>query len=143
VSVAANEAVVRRFFDEVLDGNNEMVMPELFVNGCPRHFPGRNITYDERKNNPQPQNRTFSTTLHHLISDGDFVVARLTHRVTYGAGMRFVNRLGAVDVAGHSVSWDAIAMFHLTDGKIDEEWVNRDELDVLSQVGAVSLKSDS
>ena len=57
--------------------------------------------------------------------------------------MRYVSRLGTVDATGQSVSWDAIAMFHLTNGKIDEEWVVRDELDVLSQLGAVSLASES
>jgi predicted ester cyclase len=143
MSVAANEAVVRRFFNEVLDGNDESVMPELFVDGCPRHFPGRHISYKEGKPSLEQADRTFSTTLHHLISDGDFVVAHLTHRVSYGKNMRFVSRIGTVDVAGRSVSWDAIAMFHLTGGKIDEEWVNRDELDVLSQLNAVSLQPGS
>jgi hypothetical protein len=141
VANVANEAVVRRFFNEVLDGNDESVMPELFVDGAPRHFPGRPITYEAGRPSIEQADRTFSTTLHHLISDGDFVVAHLTHYVTYGQGMRYVSRLGRVDASGKSVSWNAIAMFHLTGGKIDEEWVVRDELDVLSQLGEVSLKS--
>ena len=139
MSEAANKAVVRRYFDEVLDGGDRSVMRELFAEEAAQHFPGRDLTFESVPPGREFPNRRFRTTLHHLLADGDFVLAHLTHHVTFGQGERWPTRLGPIEAGGHSVSWDAMALFHLKDGRIDEEWVSRDELDVLSQLGAVTL----
>jgi predicted ester cyclase len=136
MSEEANKAIVRRYFDEVLDGGNPSVIPELFASEGTAHFPGRDTPGGQIR--PETPGRRFSTTLHHLIAEGDCVVAHLTHHVTYEPNARFLTRLGTMEVGGRSVSWDAMALFHFRDGKIDEEWVNRDELDVLMQLGVVS-----
>ena len=75
-------------------------------------------------------------------ADGDFVVARLTHEVTYHGGSVFDTRLGPVDCSNRSIYWDATATFELKDGKIVEEWVNRDELSILAQLEAVTLRAN-
>jgi predicted ester cyclase len=133
----ANKAIVRRNFAEVLDGGNPAVIPELFASQGTTHFPGRDVPFGQTRS--ERPDRRFATTIHHLLADGDYVVAHLTHQVTYEGGARFLTRLGPIDVGGRSITWDAMALFHFRDGKIDEEWVNRDELDVLSQLGAISL----
>jgi predicted ester cyclase len=138
MSVEANKAIVRRYFAEVLDGGNPAVIPELFASHGTGHFPGRDVPFSQTR--PETADRRFATTIHHLLAEGDCVVAHLTHEVTYEDGARFLTRLGPMDVGGRSVSWDAMALFHFRDGKIDEEWVNRDELDVLAQLGAITLK---
>jgi ketosteroid isomerase-like protein len=62
---------------------------------------------------------------------------------TVNAGLRnrgeWTSRLGRHDVAGKPVSWPAIAIFRFRDGKIAEEWVSRDELGMLIQLGVVGL----
>ena len=40
----------------------------------------------------------------------------------------FRSRIGDYDVKGKQVTWDAIAIFRIQNGKIAEERVNRDEL---------------
>ncbi len=77
-----------------------------------------------------------TTTIHDLIANGDRVVSRLSHRVVFGG--EWVSRLGRHSVAGRTVSWPAIAIFRFRDGKIAEEWVSRDELGMLIQLGVVS-----
>lgn len=142
MSEETNKAVVRRFFDEVLDGGDRSVMSQLFARGATQHFPGRDLTFDGVQPSATRTGRRFATTLHHLLAVGDFVVAHLTHDVTFAEGERWPTRLGPIEAGGRSVSWDAIVLFHFTDGRIDEEWVARDELDVLTQLGAVALKTD-
>lgn len=138
MSEEANKAVVRRYFDEVLDGGNRAVLNEIFALGARQHFPGRDLTFGGYQPAPIPANRRFATTLHHLLADGDFVLAHLTHHVTFGEGERWPTRLGPIVGDGRSVTWEAMALFHVTDGRIDEEWVSRDELDVLWQLGAIA-----
>ena len=138
LSVEANKAVVQRYFEEVIDAGNRGVMAELFAAGAKQHFPGRDLTFDAASVGPRP-NQTMKTELHHMLADGDFVVAHLTHRVTFHGRSAFTTRLGQVDTSDRSIYWDATAIFKLEGGKIVEEWVNRDELNILAQLDAVTL----
>ena len=135
----ANKEMVRRYFGEVLDGRKFEVARELFARDGTRHFPGRDIAFSQTA--PENVARSFATTIHHLLADGDYVLAHITHKVSYVPGAGFFTRLGRADAGEQTVTWTAMALFHFKDGKIDEEWVNRDELDVLQQLGAVTLKS--
>jgi len=139
MSEEANKAVVRRYFEEVLDAGNRGIMAELFAAGAKQHFPGRDLTFDPANVGPRGD-QTMRTELHHLLTDGDFVVAHLTHRVTYHGKSSFITRIGPADTSGRSIYWDATAIFRLQDGKIVEEWVNRDELNILAQLDAVTMK---
>ena len=49
----------------------------------------------------------------------------------------WTSRLGRHAVAGKTVSSPAIAILHIRNGKIAEEWVNRDELGMLIDLGVV------
>jgi hypothetical protein len=46
-------------------------------------------------------------------------------------------RIGPQDVSGKSVTWDAIVIFRMQNGKIAEEWVSRDELGMLLSAGVL------
>jgi predicted ester cyclase len=142
LSVEANKALVHRYFEEVIDGGNRAAMAELFVTGAPQHFPGRDITYRPSGAAPSGQQsvRTMRTELHHMLAEGDLVVAHLTHYVSWGEGTQFDTRVAKVAVGGKSVQWDAMALFRIENGKIAEEWVNRDELHILSQAGLVEVQ---
>jgi predicted ester cyclase len=139
MSVEENKAVVRRFFEEVLDRDDRALGLAIFSPDCVRRFPGHTITGTDnfRSTAPRPTS-TFQTTIHDLIAEGDRVVARITHYVTYTQDIPDFPRIGRVAAAGKSVAWDAIAVFRLQDGRIVEEWVSRDELGMLQQFGAAS-----
>jgi hypothetical protein len=43
--------------------------------------------------------------------------------------------IGTHDINGKVITWHASVIFRMKDGKIAEEWVNRDELGVLLSAG--------
>ena len=63
------------------------------------------------------------------------VAVRLRHDVTYIADVP--SRVGMLPAAGKSVMWYAHPMFRIQDGKIVEEWVQRDEAGILEQLGGL------
>jgi predicted ester cyclase len=137
MSLETNKHAVRRFFEEVLDGGNSTLLHELFTPEAARHFPGRTMRLSDTPAGAPRSYSAFKTDIYHLFGEGDLVTARITHHVTFVADARFVTQMGAVEAGGRSVSWDATVVFRFEDDRIAEEWVNRDELGILRQLGAV------
>jgi predicted ester cyclase len=81
----------------------------------------------------------FSTELTGLIAESDMVSARLVHH----ARMRphtFHSRAGNLSISDErDLTWSALVQFRLADGRIAEEWVMRDELGMLLQLGQVTV----
>jgi predicted ester cyclase len=57
--------------------------------------------------------------------------------VTFAPGDTFTTRYGLVDPGGKSVFWNAMAVLRFDGDRIAEEWVVRDELQILVQLGIV------
>jgi SnoaL-like polyketide cyclase len=138
MSVDANKRAARRFVEEALDGGSAAALEELFHLGAVRHFPPGDITVEPARAVAPQRDRSMHTDIHHLYGEGDFVTIHLTHHVTFGTGAQFNTRLGTVDVGGKSVEWNAMVVLRFEGDKIAEEWVVRDELMLLLQVGAVT-----
>lgn len=140
---ARNKRAVERYFREVLDGGRIELVRELFTAQAVVHRPGFDIAGREAiaayLRGRLPDYAAFATELAGLIAEDDLVAVRVTHR----ARMRphtFRSRAGALRLAGErEVSWTAIVQFRLEDGRIAEEWVARDELGLLAQLGKVSV----
>jgi predicted SnoaL-like aldol condensation-catalyzing enzyme len=138
-----NKAVVERYFHEVLDGKKIELMPEILAPDVVLHRPG----FDVSGLNPAMQRLrsvlqdyvAFSTELSGLIAEGDMVSARVLHRVRMRPHT-FRCRAGEVKIAEErDLEWTAIVQFRLKDGRIAEEWVMRDELAMLIQMGGITL----
>ncbi len=135
MSTEENKAVVRRFF-EGLNARNLAVIDELFApdfvdhNAPPGHPSG-----------PQSMHQTIDMflsafpdiqwTLEDVLAEGDKVVVRLTGRGTHHGAFQ------GIPPTGKQVTGTAIGVFRLADGKIAEEWIERDVLGLLQQLGAV------
>ena len=78
----------------------------------------------------------FKTTIHDVIAEEDRVACRLSHRAVNRS--QWTSRLGTHAVAGKTVTWPAIAIFRFHDSKIAEEWVSRDELGMLIELGVLA-----
>jgi predicted ester cyclase len=138
---AHQKAIVRRYFEEVLDKRKLDILDELATTDCIIHRPempepivGVEAFRKALRGILQVYSE-FSTTIHDLIAEDDRVACRLSHRaVNRGA---WSSRIGIHPVAGKTVTWPAIAIFRFREGKIAEEWVSRDELGMLIELGAL------
>ena len=139
---ARNKAVIERYFREVLDQKRLDVMPDLIAQDAILHRPGFDVTglpaAMQRLRAVLQDYTTFSTELSGLMAEGDMVAVRVRHR-TRVRPHAFHCRAGDVMIAEQALEWTAIVQFRLKDGKIAEEWVMRDELGMLAQLGKVTV----
>jgi len=143
MDTAVNKAIARRYFSEMVDKRSDKLIEELWTEDCVVHRPEVSAAIKGREAFRQAINRVvgpyseIKTTIHNLVAENDLVVCHLSHRVVHRAG-NWTSRLGEHAVAeGKVVTWSALALFRIRDGKIAEEWVCRDELGMLIQLGVV------
>jgi predicted ester cyclase len=143
MSTDHNKAIVHRYFEEALDKGHLDVLDEIVAIDCIIHRPETSEPIRGREAFKHTLERIlqvyseFTTTIYDLVAEEDRVACRLSHRAV-NCG-EWTSRLGRHDVAGKPVSWLAIAIFRFRDGKIVEEWVSRDELGMLIQLGMLRL----
>ena len=129
--------VVQSFFHKVLDPGDVEPIEELFHPQCVMHRPGGTVVgLDAVRDVVAHRKETFSefgTEIHDMFGSGDRLVARLTHRGV-GCGIWRL-RPGSFDISGKTVTWNSMAIFRFEENKIIEEWVTRDELGVILQLG--------
>ncbi|HZR13663.1 MAG TPA: ester cyclase [Acidimicrobiia bacterium] len=132
---ASDEAVVRRFYDEMNNDRKNELAPELFTDDHRMHDP-QVPTAD----GPQGMADTVAVyqqaveghwDIEEMFSTGDRVVVRWI-----GSG-RHVGELNGIPATGKSVRVDAITIHRMRDGKIAETWEVWDTLGLLQQIGAV------
>jgi predicted SnoaL-like aldol condensation-catalyzing enzyme len=138
-----NKGVVERYFREVLDQGRIDALPELMARDAVLHRPGFDVAgldaAMQRLRGVRQDYASFSTELSGLIAEGDMVSVRVLHR-TRARPHTFRSRAGEVRLAQEQeLSWSAIVQFRFKDGRIAEEWVMRDELGMLAQMGKISV----
>ena len=140
---AANKAAVLRYFSEVLDHRRFDLMPELMRADVVLHRPGFDVHGVEaamaRLRANHADYTAFESEVTGVVAEGDMVCVRIHHR-TRVRPHTFRSRAGEIVVREEqALDWTAIVQFRFVDGLIAEEWVNRDELGMLLQLGTVSV----
>lgn len=140
---ARHKTVVERYFRDVLDHGKVELLPELMAQDVLLHRPGFDVSglsaAMHRLRSILQDFTAFSSELSGLIAEGDMVSVRVRHRTRVRPHV-FRSRAGDLNVATEQpLEWTAIAQFRLRDGKIVEEWIMRDELGMLGQMGKISV----
>jgi predicted SnoaL-like aldol condensation-catalyzing enzyme len=140
---ARNKAVIERYFHEVLDQKKFELMPELMAADVVLHRPGFDVkgldAAVQRLRATLQDYTAFRSELSGLMAEGDMVAVRISHHTTVHPHI-FRSRAGAVSIGkDQALNWTAIVQFRLRDGKIVEEWVMRDELGMLAQMGRITV----
>lgn len=128
------EAVVRRFYEEMCTGRHNEIAGELFTDDCQLHDP--QVKAGDGPEGMVEVIRTYQDgvdanwQINDLLSAGDKVVARWT-----GSG-RHVGDVNGVPPTGNEVQEiQAISIHRMDGGKIAETWQVWDTLSLLRQLG--------
>lgn len=136
MSAEENKTVVRRLFEEVVNGADLDVIDELATEDIVTHTPVPGISPD-REGFRQFLGAYLSafpkqhTEVDDVISEGALVAVRHTHHVTHGG------ELMGMPPSGKEATVAGIEIFRLSDGKISEMWHHDDMLGLMQQLGAV------
>jgi steroid delta-isomerase-like uncharacterized protein len=136
MSVDDNKALIRRFYEQVWDTGAVEVAHEVFHTDYIRHdlrpsdaLPGpegqARIAADFRRAFPDLR---FSVDL--LLGEDDLVAARWTASGTHAGSW------GVVAPTGRRVTFSGVNVFRFQAGKVAEIWNHRDDLGLMTQVGA-------
>jgi steroid delta-isomerase-like uncharacterized protein len=133
-----NEALVRRYFEEIWDNGNLELIDELFTTNFVRHGPvgteGGEVRGLEGFKDLVSSYRTglpdLRIPIEDLIAEGDRVVTRWTAYGTHQGEL-----LGNAPT-GNQASVTGILVDRVSGGKIEEEWVAYDTLHFMQQIGA-------
>jgi len=137
-----NEALIRRWVEEVWNQKRPDVIEELLAPDVLAHGMGPNGTV---LHGPQAFRAAYDTltgafpdvqiAVDQLVAAGDMVSCHLTCRATHGG-----DTLG-VPPSGRAVTFPVMTMARVQDGRIVEGWNVLDLLSVLQQVEAVPKES--
>jgi predicted ester cyclase len=136
VGESENKALIRRFYDEVWDKGNVEVSHEVFHDDYVRHdlrpTPADAGAAGQAKIAASFR-RAFPDARWHvdlLLGDGDFVVGRWTTTGTH------TGPWGAVEPTGKRVEFAGVNIFRFRGDKVAEIWNHRDDLGLMTQLGA-------
>jgi steroid delta-isomerase-like uncharacterized protein len=129
-------AIVRRYLEDGLGGGDAAVVrqlrsPAIAWHGGPL---GEAHGAEELARRLEPVHAAFpdlSVTIEELISGADTVAARMTLAATH-SGHFF-----GVPATGRRVTWSAMSIYRVEDGRIAEQWLEEDWASVLAQLGAL------
>ena len=136
MSTEQNNALIRRFYEEVLNKKNTAVIDELLDPNQVNHSlpPGMPADLEGSKQFIGMFLTGFPDlhfTVEDMIAEGDTVVARLTARGTHqGAFM-------GIPPTGKHVTVTAIDINRLVGGKSVEHWLEMDTLGMMQQLGVI------
>jgi len=132
---AADEAVVRRFYEEMNNDRKLDLAPDLFTADHKFHDP--QIPAGDGPQGVADTVKVYQDSvdghwqIEELFSTDDKVIARWT-----GSGTH-VGEINGIPPTGEKISVDAIAIHRMAGGKIAETWEVWDTLGFLQQLGVV------
>jgi steroid delta-isomerase-like uncharacterized protein len=129
-----NEAIARRFLDELWNRNNFGLVDQLLASGYDGHSstairgPEGAMEFVPRLRNAFPD---FQFSILDQIAEGDKVATRWIIRGTHEGEFE------GMPPSGKQIEMTGITIFRIANGKLIEGWTNEDVLGMLQQLGAV------
>lgn len=129
-----NKEIIRRWVTEVNKENFEQLFSELWADDCVQYMnsnpePIDNEQYKQMIDHFYSNFPVITHEIHDIIAKGDKVIVRFTARTTHN-----VDSYG-IPATGRELEWRAIAIFQISDGKIQTRWEVADILSMYEQLG--------
>ncbi len=133
MSVEENKAIVRRFFDEIMNKGNAALIDELLAPNFTNHFGAMPPADREMVKRYLPMYPAafpdVHTTVEDMMAEGDMVAVRFTLHGTHTGGAFM-----GIPPSGKSVTMGGMAVFHLAGGQIVAEYVNEHTMGRMQQL---------
>jgi steroid delta-isomerase-like uncharacterized protein len=136
MSTEQNKAILHRFFEEIFNKGDLSAADEIvavdYVNHNPA--PGETPGLEGLKQFVTHTRTAFpdvSFAIDDEVAEGDKVATRWTCRGTHHA------EFAGIPASGNHVTFSALNIHRVVDGKIKEGWLKADTLDYLQQLGAI------
>ena len=131
---AKNKALIRRLFDEVLNGGRLDLLDRLIGNDYVEHNPAPNqaagaVGVRSKIETLRAAFPDLRFVLEELIGEGEVVAVRYHWQGTHGGSF-----LG-IAPTGRKIAVRGMDFYRLADGRLVEHWDNVDEFGMLSQLG--------
>lgn len=137
MSTDQNKAITRRYFEELWNQNSLAVIDEIIAPGVVGHASGQTFrgadALRQRSRNLRSIYSDVRFDMEDQIAEGDKVLVRWTFR-----GKHTGEHLGAPP-SGKEVTATGMNLFRLANRKIQEVWVESDDLGELQQLGVFTL----
>ena len=137
MSTEQNKAVTRRYFEELWTQNNLAVIDEIIAPDVVGHVAGQTFrdadSLRQRAKNLRAIYSDVRFTVEDQMAEGDKTMVRWTFR-----GRHTGETMGARPT-GKEVVATGMNLFRLAGGKIEEIWVESDDLGELQQLGVITL----
>jgi len=136
MSVDQNKALLCRLYEEALNKGNLGVVDEIISTNYVRHglAPGA-------PHGPESTKKVFTMmrtafpdihiTVEPMVGEGDMIAAQLTHRGTHEGEFM------GIAPTGKQVTAITIGIYRFAGNKLEEAWIQMDELGMLKQLGAI------
>lgn len=144
MSIENNKEIVTSYFSEVVDKLNIDLLGQYYTDDCIIHRPEVSKPIIGIENFKVGLSRvidsysSIKTTIYEMFGSDDRIACRLSHLAVHRDNWK--SRIGYHEVAGKTVGWSAITIFRIEGDKIAEEWVCRDELGMLIELGIIDVE---
>ena len=137
MSEADNKALIRRFVEDGLNKRNAALIDEVYSAEYIGHDPERPAlrrVEDLKQGMVGLLGKVFPDaqySIESLVAEGDIVVWHWTFRATHQG------ELMGIPPTGKPISFSGVNIFRMTNGQVVEDWVYRDTVGMLRQLGAM------
>ena len=138
MSAQENKAITRRFWEEVLNKGNLAAADESIATDVIDHDPTPELRWSHGPESVKHWATVIRTafpdihvTIEDQIAEGAKVALRLTLSGTHEGNF------GDIPPTGKQVTFSAMVIFRIADGKIAKVWPQRDDLRMMQQLGAI------
>jgi predicted SnoaL-like aldol condensation-catalyzing enzyme len=134
---ADNKTIIRRFVEEGLNKRQATLIDEVYAADYTGHDPDRpapRTVEDLKQGMVGLLGKVFPDaqySIEELVAEGDTVVWHWTFRATHQGEVM------GIPPTGRPITFSGVNIFRLAGGKIVEDWVYRDTVGMLRQLGAM------
>jgi len=136
MGIEENKAAIQRLVDDVFNGGDLSLIPELVSPNLVVHVIPEYRGHDGLRQHMLETGESFTDVrivINHIFAEGDMVASRWTASGTHKG------ELFGIPPTGKKATWKGISIYRFADGKIVEAWWSKDMFGLMQQLGVIPM----